>query len=259
MRRFKLELIAGLAISLSFATSAESHAAAARTAWRIDYDAGLVTGRTQVFASPDAVKIETGLYEIIARGPAWSATIVNRKTKRICELTAERWQKDGFFIEPHAPGYMAPEAALSNEKLKYSGMPARKMTWKTVESDDFFQERSKPKKGIITLIQDDGGVPMSKMQLKLLSAWYGCPSITGIPLYWVNNLTDPKTKKSEIRVRLKANGIGKVPINSVSWQSIKGCKPEKNLMNLVDNRITNTITDFVEVEDELSRAKNKSK
>lgn len=262
MRKFKSDLIAklGLSVCLLFANSFETcSAAASKTAWRIDYDAGLVSGKTTVYASSDAIKIDTGLFEILAKAPSWNATIVNKKTRKVCNLPLERWQKDGFFLEPPAPGYMAPKAAFENEKIKFSGMPARKMAWKTVESDDFFQERSKPKKGVITLVQDDGSVPLSKQQLKMISVWYGCPFITGLPLYWENNLTDPKTKKSEIQVRMKALGIVKVPVTSVSWQTTKGCKPEKQLMNLVDKRITNTLTDFVEVEDELSRAKSKAK
>lgn len=249
----------GLSICLLFANPVETCAAPLKTAWRIDYDAGIVSGKTQVFVAPDAIRIETGLFEIIAKGPSWSATIVNKRTKKVCELPAQRWQKDGFFLEPPAPGYMAPKAALENEKIEFGGMPARKMTWKTVESDDFFQERSKPKKGIITLIQDEGSVPLSKPQLKMLTVWYGCPFITGLPLYWENNVKDPKTKKSEISVRMKVLAIAKVPAGSVSWQTRKGCTPEKNVMNLVDKRITNTLTDFVEVEDELSRAKSKAK
>jgi len=256
-----VDLIArlGLSICLLFAIQIETCAAAPKTAWRIDYDAGLVSGRTTVYAAPDAIRIDSGLYEILAKGPVWSATIVNKKTMKVCELPMARWQKDGFFLEPPAPGYMAPKAAFENEKLKFSGMPARKMSWRTVESDDFFQERSKPKKGVITLVQDDGSVPLSRPQLKMLSVWYGCPFITGLPLYWQNNLTDPKTKKSEIQVRMKALGIAKIPITSVSWQTRKGCIQEKSLMSLVDKRITNTLTDFVEVEDELSRAKTRAK
>ena len=37
-------------------------------------------------------------------------------------------------------------------------MNARRMTWKEIEPDDYFQARSKPRKTIIELIQDEGSM-----------------------------------------------------------------------------------------------------
>jgi len=232
--------------------SAKGSGKAPADVWQVEYDRGQTAAAASVYITKDKVKLDThGLYEITASGPAWSAVVVNKKTKKMVELPAAVWQKQGFFIDPPASDYMNPKNKASEETLNFRGLPAKRRTWKTMESDGFYRYRSEPQKCTIELITMDGGIPIDKMQLALISVWYGIPHPSGIPLIWQNIM------KKETTQRLRVLNVAKIPAGSVSFQPTKGCKRELSMMTLVDNKYSSAMTDFIEFENTLPSQKKK--
>jgi hypothetical protein len=224
-------------------------------AWRIDYLPGQTSAASTVFLTKDSVRINTdGSYEITAHAPEWSATVVNKKMKFSCELPAARWMKDGFFLDrPDAKEYMNPKDAASEEKVNFRGLQATRRKWDTLESDQFYRYRVEPQKCVIELITTDGAIPATKMQLELLSAWYGIPSLKGVPLFWQNIL--PKEKS----LRLRVSNVSRVPVNSISFKVMPGCTKQTSMMKLVDNKYSNAMTDFIEFEQDIVEEKKGTK
>ena len=152
--------------------------------WQINYFPGQVTAASSVYLDNNAIKIVTeGSFEIIAKAPSWSAVVTNTKTKRSCELTPARWMKEGFFLDPpDAKEYMNPKKADSTDQLNFRGLPSKRRTWITMESDALYRYRAKPQRCVIELISTEG-IPTSTMQREILSAWYGIPNLEGVPLF----------------------------------------------------------------------------
>jgi hypothetical protein len=252
-----LTLIASCAIVMGLTASpVESKEVADSSIWQIDYLPGQVSSGSRVYLSKDALKICTdGSFEVTAKAPAWTATVINKKRKLLCELTAEKWMKQGFFLDPPDPKeYMNPNRAATREKVNFRGLQAQKLTWDTIESDQFYRYRSKPQKCVIELISTTSGViPATEMQLELLSIWYGIPNLTGIPLFWQNVMAKEKTQ------RLKVSNVSKVTASSVSFKPASGCKRELSMMKIIDNKFSRTLTDFIEVEEELEPVNKKVK
>lgn len=251
-----LLVIAGMVVFLSSAGADCKEAAAGKDSsavWKIDYYPGQVSAASTVFLSPDALKICTeGSFEVSATAPAWTATVVNKKSKLSCDLPASKWMKEGFFMDPPDPNeYMNPRQAVVNELINFRGLAARRRTWKTMESDGFYRYRADPQKCTIELISTNDAIPVNKMQLAILSAWYAIPNLTGVPLSWHNFLPREKV------MRLKVANIQQVPKASVSFQPRSGCKKETTMMKLVDNKFSEALTDFIELEEEIAPIRKK--
>lgn len=151
--------------------------------------------------------------------------------------------KDGFFIDrPDPKEYMNPRKAASTEQINFRGLAATRRRWYTIESDHFYRHRSKPQKCTIELVTTDGAIPIKNMQLEVLSAWYGIPNLTGVPLFWQNVMP---TEKS---LRLRVAKVSRVPAKSVSFKPMSGCTKVTSMMKLVDKRFSNALNDFMEFE-----------
>jgi len=222
--------------------------------WRIDYFPGQTSAASTVFLGKDCVKIVTqGSFEIVAQAPDWTATVVNKGKKYSCELPATRWMKEGFFLDPPEKNYMHPKHAASEQHINFRGLPAIQRKWNTLESDGFYRYRSQPQKCVIELVTTDGAIPASKMQLELVSVWYGIPHLSGIPLFWQNVMQNEKS------LRLKTLNVSVVPGNSISFKPMAGCVKQTSMMSLVDNKYSKAVTDFIEFEPEIGSQKKPAK
>lgn len=222
--------------------------------WKIDYFPGQTSAASTVYLGKDCIKIVTqGSFEIVARAPDWSATVTNKSKKYSCELPATRWMKEGFFLDPPEKNYMHPKHAASEQRMNFRGLPALHRKWNTLESDGFYRYRSQPKKCVIELVTTDGAIPASKMQLELISVWYGIPHLSGIPLFWQNVMPNEKS------LRLKTSNISVVAGNSISFKPMDGCIKQNSMMSLVDNKYSKAVTDFIEFEPEIGSPKKPAK
>lgn len=226
--------------------------AGASSGWRIKYFPGQITAGSTVYLSNNAIKIVTdGSFEVVAKAPTWSAIVSNTKKKISCELPSESWIKQGFFLDPPNPKeYMNPRNAASSEKINYRGLPSKKQVWHTIESDNFiYRARSKPQSCSIELISTDA-IPVSPMQRKILSTWYGIPNLEGLPLFWQNVM------KSESSLRLKVAKVEPAVVAPTMFEPLKGTKRELSMLKLVDNKFSTALTDFMEMDTALDAAKN---
>jgi hypothetical protein len=222
--------------------------------WKIEYLPGQTSAASTVYLGKDCIKIETkGSFEIVAHAPDWTATVVNKNKRYSCERQASRWMKEGLFMDPPEKGYMNPKRADSEQKINFRGIPAIQRKWNTLESDAFYRYRSQPKRCVIELVTADGAIPVSKMQLELLSVWYGIPYLSGVPLFWQNVMPAEKS------LRLKTSNVSLVPENSVSFKPLAGCVKQSSMMALVDNKYSQAVTDFIEFEPEIGGTKKPAK
>lgn len=224
---------------------ANENKAVSSSGWRINYLPAQVTAASTVYLSKDAIKIVTeGEFEVVAKAPTWSAIVTNGKKKLSCELAPSRWKKEGFFVDPPDPReYMNPEKADSIEKINYRGLQSKKRTWQTIESDQFYRHRSKPKRCTIELISTDGLIPFNTMQRAIFASWYGIPNLDGVPLYWAN-----KIYGEPISQRLKVAKLQPLDIGRDTFVPMKGTKRESSMMKLVDHKFSTTIADFMEID-----------
>lgn len=219
--------------------------------WRISYFPGQVSAASTVYLSKDAIKIATeGSYEIVAREPTWNAIVTNKKNKRSCELTPQKWRKEGFFLDPpDAKEYMNPKQANTSEKINFRGLQSRKRIWVTIESDAFYRYRADPQKCLIELISTEGAIPCSQMQREILASWYGIPNLEGVPLFWENRM------KNSSSLRLKVANVERVNVPSEIFLPMNGTQKEVSMMKLVDNKYKTAITDFIEYDIEQASEK----
>lgn len=213
--------------------------------WIVDYSAGLITAPSRVYLGPDAIKITTtGGNIVVVRAPAWNATMANETTRTIFEHPAASWQKNGFFIERDASkDDFDRKKAILDEKLTFRGLASRKLVWKTMHSDDFYMHRAKPQVCLVELVETRA-IPCSKMQIEVLSAWYGVKNLDGVPLYWVEKL--PKRNN----IRLKAMKIARVPASQVSFKASSGMRKVSSMFELNNRqKLTNTLHDIFGLEE----------
>lgn len=213
--------------------------------WIVDYGAGLITAPSRIYLGLDAIKITTtGGNIVVARAPAWNATMVNQNTKTLFEHSAANWQKSGFYLERDAgKDDFDRKKAILDEKLTFRGLPSRRLVWKTMHSDDFYMTRTKPQVCLVELIETRA-IPCSKMQMEVLSAWYGIKNLDGVPLYWVEKL--PKRNN----IRLKAIKIARVPASRVSFKAPSGMRKVSSMFELNNRqKLTNTLHDIFGLEE----------
>ncbi|MCA9800764.1 MAG: hypothetical protein KC777_02200 [Cyanobacteria bacterium HKST-UBA02] len=213
--------------------------------WIVDYGAGLITAPSRIYLGADAIKITTtGGNIVVARAPVWDATMVNESTKTIFEHRAANWQKNGFFLERNADrDEFNRKKTVSDEKLTFRGLASRRLVWKTMHSDDFYMSRAKPQVCMVELVETKA-IPCSKMQIEVLSAWYGIKNLDGVPLYWVEKL--PKRNN----IRLKAMKIARVPASQVSFKPPAGMRKVSSMFELNNRqKLTNTLHDIFGLEE----------
>lgn len=227
-------LVALTATFLVSLLNAASAAPAAKTIWRIRYARGLYSAPSTVYLSNNAVKIVTdGGYEITAKAPDWTATVFRCVQKAYNHRPMKTWKSAGFFVDSDPD--LNPKRAVGDVKTTFMGLPARRLTWNTTEVDDYYQERSKSQPSITQLVQTTD-LPCTPEQTALLSAWYGIPQLTGVPLQ--------HQRKSSNRVAypLKVESIEKVSASEVSFElNPPGCKKVAQMRDLISNKIKDTM------------------
>lgn len=221
----------GVAMLLFIGQQPTALAAPANKVWRIDYDrsGSLLSGPSTVYLSDNAIRIETGMYEMTASAPDWTAVIYSKTLNAYAVRTANKWRKQGFLMDSaDSEDYLNPKSALRNEKVPYKGFATRKTTWKGVEMDQFYQVRSKNQACTIELYQTTS-VPISKMQLEAIAMWYGVPYITGVPLLLQSILPN------QMLIKLRALAFRSVP-NTVSFKGPAKGRKLASTMDLIKGR-----------------------
>ncbi len=206
------------------------------TVWKFSFERGLYSAPSTVYIAKDALKIVTqGGYEVVAKAPDWTATVYRCNQKAYCYRTMKEWKAAGFFVSQDESGDLDPRKAITDVKTTFMGLPARRMSWKTVEQDDYYQQRSKAQPATTQMVQTTD-VPCTRNQIDLLTAWYGFPYLTGVPLQ-VQRRTVSKViypHKLEFAEKLKAS--------QVSFDlDLKGCKKVAQMRDLIPHQIKDTM------------------
>lgn len=238
----RLAIAVLLLAGLSLGTGPQHVALAAKPGkvWRVDYDRSgtMMAGPSIVYMSDNAIKIITGSYEVTASAPDWTANIYSKSLNAYVLKPAKQWRKQGFLTAgSESDDYMDPKAVLSSENVTCAGFPAKKMTWKGVEMDHFYQVRSKTQNCTVELYQTTS-VPISKMQADALDAWYGVPHATGVPLLVQNILPSRKL------IKLHAKSVRTVP-ESVSFKGRTACRKLASTMDLIKGRFGTAIENIM--------------
>lgn len=204
--------------------------------WKFSYARGLYTAPSTVYLGKDAVKIVTaGGYEVTAKAPDWTATVYRSNQKAFCHRPMKEWKSSGFFVDPDESGELDPKKAVSDVKTTYMGLPARRMTWKTVEVDDYYQQRSKAQPATTQFMQSTD-IECTPNQIALLSSWYGFPHLSGVPLQ-VQRRT-----ANRVIFPLRLESLEQVKSSEISFDTTyPGCRKVAQMRDLIPSRIKDTM------------------
>lgn len=204
--------------------------------WKFEYARGLYTAPSTVYLGKDAVKIVTaGGYEVTAKAPEWTATIYRSNQKAYCHRPMKEWKTSGFFVDPDESGELDPKKAASDVKTTYMGLPARRMTWKTMEIDDYYQARTKAQPATTQFVQSTD-IGCSPNQIALLSSWYGFPHLSGIPFQV------QRRSANRVIYPLKLDSAEQIKSSEVSFDTTyPGSRKVAQMRDLIPSRIKDTM------------------